>query len=316
MFRRLLVPTDGSDQLSAALPVVRRLASRTGASVALVCVESPIVNMGDVLDNSKALVGHSDKVRRLEQSIEELQREGIDAHYDVEFGRPEHGITSAAKQHDADLIVLTPHHRAGFEAVLHPSITARMFSGAPAPLLIVPEHAATAARAGLLADADSIVVVPLDGSQLAERALAFAVALAGAYGRGLRLVRVVPPPHDASAYATYERPDPRYQQLVHEARHYMATVQTDLKRATGLPVDVEVTIGEPAREIADIAEESPTDLIVMSTHGHGTLGRLLLGSVATELMWRSKVPVLIVPPHAPTPSPQAASAVAEATTHG
>lgn len=315
MFRHLLVPTDGSDQLRIALPLVRHLASRTGASVALVCVESPIVNMGDVLDNSSALVGHTEKLQRLEQSIEELQREGIAAHYDVEFGRPKHGIQSAAKQHDADLIVLTPHHREGFEAVLHPSITARMFSRAPAPLLIVPEHATNATRSGLLDEVDSVVVVPLDGSELAERALPFAVALAGDYNRGLKLVRVLAPPPDAAAYAAYERPDRRYQQLVHEARHYMATVQADLKRATGLSVEIEVTIGEPAREIADIAEESPTNLIVMSTHGYGTVGRLLLGSTATEVMWRSDVPVLIVPPHACPPTTASAPAATQAGSH-
>lgn len=302
MFRRLLVPTDGSEQLSLAMPLVRHLASRTGASVTLLCVESPIVNMGNVLDNSTAMDEHAHRVRLMERFVEDLQREGIDAHYDVEFGRPEHHIETGAKQHDSDLIVMTPHRRAGFEAVLHPSVTERMFSSAPAPLLIVPERAAPYARSGLLAEPDSAVVMPLDGSDLAERAMPFAAALAQMYGRRLQLVRVVPTPHDATAYSeAYEHPDSRAQTLMQQARRYMTSLQTGIKRATSLPVDVEVTIGEPAAEIVDIAEESPTDLIVMSTHGHGTLGRLLLGSVATEVMWRSTVPVLIVPPHAKVP---------------
>jgi nucleotide-binding universal stress UspA family protein len=309
MFRRFLVPTDGSDQLSAAMPLVRHLASRTGASVVLICVESPIVNMGNVVDNRSALVGHADKVHQMERCIEELQQDGIDASYDVEFGRPEHGIEAAARHFDSDLIVMTPHQREGFDAVLHPSITARMFASAPAPLLIMPERSTNAIRSGLLAEPESIVVVPLDGSELAERALPFAIALADAYQRGLQLVQVVAPPPDASAYSdAYEHPQSRYQRHVREARHYISALQTDMKRATGLPVDVEVTVGEPAAEIVDIAAEYPTNLIVMGTHGHGTVGRVLLGSVATDVMRRSSVPVLIVPPHAHAPATAPASA--------
>jgi nucleotide-binding universal stress UspA family protein len=81
----------------------------------------------------------------------------------------------------------------------------------------------------------------------------------------------------------------------------MSTMQTSVKRARGLAADVSVTIGEPAQEIADVAEEYATSLIVMSTHGHRTLSRMLLGSVATEVMRHSKVPLLIVPPHARVP---------------
>ncbi len=301
-FRRLLVPTDGSDLIAAALPLVRHLASRDGASVVLVCVEPPIVNMGDIVDNRADVARHADRVGRLEEYIEDLQRQGIEAHYDVEFGRSERRIESVARRHDSDLIVVMPHHCEGLEALLRHSITARMSSGAPAPLLVIPEHAPTAVQSGLLAAPDAVVVVPLDGSERAERALPFAIALADEYQRGIQLVRVVSPPHDAAAYAdAYEHPQSRYQQRVHEARHYMSTMQAGVKRATRLAVDVAVTIGEPAQEIADIAEEYATSLIVMSTHGHRTLSRMVLGSVATAVMWQSKVPLLIVPPHASVP---------------
>jgi nucleotide-binding universal stress UspA family protein len=255
--------------------------------------------MGNVVDNTTALIGHTEKVRQIEKWVEELQAEGIDASYDVEFGRPEHGIGMAAKRHGSDLVVVTPRLRDGFAAILHPSITARMFSSVPAPILIVPERATARARAGLLTDPEATVVVPLDGSEQAERVLPYAVALADDYRRGMRLVRVLPLPSDVSAYATYDRPDPHHQRLVNEERRYMSGVQAGVKRATGLPADVEVAMGEPALEIVDIAAEDPTSLIVMSTHGHGALGRMLLGSVASEVAWQSRVPVLIVPPRAP-----------------
>lgn len=306
MFRTILVPTDGSEHFTKTLPLIRTLASRMGASVTLLCVESPVVNMGNMIDNSGALVDHVDRLRVLERAVEELQREGIAAQYDIAFGRPEAQIENGAKKHQADLIVMTPHQRTGFDALLHPSVTSRMFSSVSAPLLIVPERAAATARAGILAEAEATVVAPLDGSELAERALAFAVAIAQEYGRRLQLVRVVPAPHTASAYdEAYERPDSHAQHLMHEARHYMSSLQTGLARVTTAPMDVQVTIGEAAPEIVDIAAESPTNLIVMSTHGHGTLGRILLGSVATEVARSATVPVLVVPPHARLPESDA-----------
>ena len=316
MFHRILVPTDGSEHFSMALPLVRTLASREGASVTLLCVESPVVNMGNVIDNSGALVEHVDRVRILERSVEELQREGIDAHYDVAFGRAESHIERGAKSHDVDLIVMTPHQRSGLDAIVHPSVTTRMFSSVSAPLLIVPERAATAARAGLLTEADAAVIVPLDGSELAERALPFAAALAHEYGRRLVLVRVVATPKSANAYnEAYERPDSRIQQLMHEARHYMSALSANLKKVVNGPLDVEVTIGEPAAEIADIAAENPTSLIVMSTHGYGAIGRVLLGSVATEVTRRATVPVLVVPPQATPPESDAGLITAVAADH-
>lgn len=306
MFRKILVPTDGSEHFTKTLPLVRTLASRTSASVTLLCVESPVVNMGNIIDNSGALVEHFDRLRVLERAVEELQREGIAAQYDIAFGRPEAQIENGATKHEADLIVMTPHQRTGFDALLHSSVAAHMFSSVSAPVLIVPERAATSARAGILAEPEATVVAPLDGSELAERALTFAIAIAQEYGRRLQLVRVVPTPHNANAYdEAYERPVSHAQQLMHNARHYMSSLQTGLTRATSVPMDVQVTIGEPADEIVDIADESPTNLIVMSTHGHGTLGRILLGSVASEVTRHATVPVLVVPPHAVVPESDA-----------
>jgi nucleotide-binding universal stress UspA family protein len=303
MFSRILVPTDSTEQLAKAMPMVRHLAQRSGASVVFVCVEPRMMNMGDVVDNRASIVVHADHLGTLESAVEELQRAGIDAHYDVEFGRPRHGISTAAKYYGSDLIVMAPQHRDGFDALLHPSITERMFSTAPAPVLTLPQQVEEAPPAELLSAPDAVVLVPLDGSPLAERALPFATACAQLYQRGMHLVRVVAPaPPDASSYSdAYEHAHRRYQAAVEEARRDLRAAETRVRTETGLPVQAELAVGEPADEIVDIARESGSDLIVMSTHGYGTVGRLLLGSVAAEVMRSATVPVVIVPPHAPLP---------------
>jgi nucleotide-binding universal stress UspA family protein len=302
MFRRILVPTDGSEQLTEALPQVKRLASRDGASVLFVCVEPRAVNMGDIIDNRAALTAHAARVRVIEDHVEDLQTAGIEASYIIEFGRPEHGIETAATHHASDVILMIPQRRDGLDALLHPSVTTRVFSSSPAPLLILPprdENTAVEPQKELLGSPEALVVMPLDGSELAERALPAASAIAEEYQRGLQLVRVVPPPPEVSVYAdAYERAQPRYRELVDEAHRYLDAIRARVEKETGLSVRVNVTMGAPAGEIVDIARECPDNLIVMSTHGHGTLGRLLLGSVATDVMRSATVPMLVVPPNA------------------
>ena len=66
---------------------------------------------------------------------------------------------------NVDLVVLAPHLRGGMEALRHPSVTARMLTRAPAPLLIFPDAMPYIGAKSLLADPKSCILVPLDGSR-------------------------------------------------------------------------------------------------------------------------------------------------------
>lgn len=76
-------------------------------------------------------------------------------------------------------------------------------------------------------------------------------------------------------------------------REYLERTAAGL-RADGLPVDVHLAMGDPAREILRVAEESGCDLIAMTTHGHRFLGDLLFGSTIAEVRHKATVPVLLV----------------------
>jgi nucleotide-binding universal stress UspA family protein len=84
-----------------------------------------------------------DSVRKdhvgLDAQVERLRGEGVDAQAVVLFDEPEDGITTTALLEEADLVTLAPQVREGFDALMHPSVTARMLSRSPAPLLILPE---------------------------------------------------------------------------------------------------------------------------------------------------------------------------------
>jgi nucleotide-binding universal stress UspA family protein len=143
----------------------------------------------------------------------------------------------------------------------------------------------------------SKILVPLDGSVLAEQALAPACRVAERFGGTLLLLRVVTPerttpglqhltlrPENVSAIS----PRP----LLEEAEAYLAGLRLP---TPGLPVETEVVAGAAPEMIIATAAESGADLIVMSTHGRAGLIRLLYGSVAEAVLRGATVPVLLVP---------------------
>ena len=126
------------------------------------------------------------------------------------------------------------------------------------------------------------VVIPLDGSELAEQALAPACHIAERFGSELLLLRVVTP----------ERP------LVEEAEAYLSGLALPV---LGLSIRTRVLCGAPPELIIAAAAECGADLIVMSTHGRAGLLRLLYGSVTEAVLRGSPVPVLVVPNRVPAP---------------
>jgi nucleotide-binding universal stress UspA family protein len=138
------------------------------------------------------------------------------------------------------------------------------------------------------------VVVPLDGSELAERVLSHAETLARLLGASLHLVRVV----DVARVERYGAIAVEYAalDLLLEdervaAREYLAATERDLGER-GFTVTTELREGVSSREI--LAATKPDDLLAMATHGRGGLARWFLGSVAEEVVRRATVPVLLV----------------------
>ena len=143
----------------------------------------------------------------------------------------------------------------------------------------------------------STIIVALDGSDFAARAIPHATALARSSGARLVLVRVLA--HHAPGSA------------VDEMEAIQAALNLDAKaiRADGPRAETIVRRVHPvhaddvARAIAEVADEQQAELIVMSTHGRGGLGRWVYGSVADRVLQQSTTPVLLVPPHVVGPLP-------------
>jgi nucleotide-binding universal stress UspA family protein len=124
------------------------------------------------------------------------------------------------------------------------------------------------------------ILVPLDGSELAERALAHAVCVARCVKSALDLVRVVPmAPHSVDAAGAVSDMEPE----VDEAEEYLAGIAGRL-RDEDLKVNTEVRRGDVAEELLEHAAACGCDLIVMSTHGRSGIARWVYGSIADRVL--------------------------------
>lgn len=140
----------------------------------------------------------------------------------------------------------------------------------------------------------STAIVALDGSALAARALPCARRLAQA-GTTLVLVRASVPPDEVASMPTHYAYLPAREQA-HLARlRAQSELQAAVEALEGLAVTSRLVDAPAATAIAEAAASEAADLIVMSTHGHGGLGRLLFGSVTDEVVRGATVPVLVVP---------------------
>lgn len=153
------------------------------------------------------------------------------------------------------------------------------------------------------------ILVPLDGSELAETALAHAEGLARKLGSRLLLVRVDNLPATLiGEVAPMEGPLPpeliedAIEAETEESKDYLTKTAQRLKD-DGMAVEWEVVEGDPAHAIVETAHQRGADLIAMATHGHSGLRRLVLGSVADSVVRGSHLPVLLVRPPVPEPEP-------------
>jgi nucleotide-binding universal stress UspA family protein len=140
------------------------------------------------------------------------------------------------------------------------------------------------------------IVVPLDGSVLAERALAPARALARAYGAEVLFVRVATPtrmlvPADVALGATY--PEQSLVEARAEAQSYLDSLRTAFV-AEDLDARLTVREGDVASAVVDAAQQIHAQLIVMSSHGYSGMKRWLLGSVAEKVLHGAACPVWVV----------------------
>jgi len=138
------------------------------------------------------------------------------------------------------------------------------------------------------------ILVPLDGSGLAECVLPHVTAIAKGCGiEKVVLLRVVEPiPVEAPAAIDFEAVQ---KDSVKAAEKYLTKTKTKLSKK-GLNVEAKVSTGRPAENITEFAERNKVDLVAIATHGRSGISRWIFGSVAGKLVRSCAIPMLIIKP--------------------
>jgi len=292
MVTTILVPFDELALSERALPFATTLARTTGARLVLVRAAS-----ARPLPGMDARVAELAARRRAEAElgvlVERLRQERFSAEAAVYAGEAGEAIVDAVRQWQADLVVMSTEGRTGMTRWIGGSVADSVLRHTPVPVLLVP----AASRRTWPADGGLRILVPLDGSELAEQALVQARAVAGTGGEIL-LYRVLMP---YASIDSGERLDTFWVDLLAEVRgdavHYLEGVASTL-RAEGYRVRTAVEHGAPSAHIAEYARYEQVDLIVLGSHGRAGAARWLLGSVAEDLLREAPAPLLLVRPQA------------------
>jgi nucleotide-binding universal stress UspA family protein len=306
MYRSILVPLDGSEFGEQALPLALSIARRAGASLRLVHVAIPLVtNYAEAFvmpDDLEARV----RARQADYLNETASRLLVSSLVPVTTALLDGDVVTAIRDHAAaagvDLVVMTTHGRGPLGRFWLGSVADELVRRLPIPLLLVrpsdrpPEPGHEPVLRHLL--------IPLDGSPLAEQIIEPAVALGTLMDADYTLLRVLEPmlpvgyPLEGGTIGEATRKlldqvQTAHEELRREARRYLAGIAEDLQER-GLHAQVRVTTADqPAAAILDAATPPACDLVAVETHGRRGLTRVLLGSVADKLIRGAPVPVLV-----------------------
>lgn len=320
MLNRILVGLDGSALAELSLPYVAALAGASHAEVTLVRVVSegdtlePLEEVNPRLLPYMAVMPGTPREESqaepranvhaaqayLDAVADRLRQQGIVVEPVVTAGEAADALIEEAQLHHADLIVLSTHGRSGLGRWIYGSVAESVLQRTPVPVFLA--RAWPQSRPGSPRPALSSILVPLDGSALAEQALPTAAELARAMSAQLHLVRVVPlvfagGMDELAAYGAITSVDVEAEQR--DAKLYLDAVVGRL-HGEGVQAVPLVSAGQPITSIVSLAETCQAGLIVMATHGRSGLARTVAGSIALGVLHRGHLPVLLVRPAAVT----------------
>jgi nucleotide-binding universal stress UspA family protein len=306
MMQRIMVPLDGSTFSESALSTAFRLARRHGSTVHLVRVHEPPTPVAG--PEGPAMYDPA-----VDQELEEKGRRYLDVMRAWTNGDDRvravtaylHGpvtecLSTYVRDEAIDLVVMTTHARGGVSRALLGSVADGLVRHSLAPVLLVPPGQ----QASPAPDTTPVfrrVLLPVDGGPAGDRMIEYAVAVTEAPGVDFTLLRVVTTGGGTVRAALPHRgEDPG-------SRVQRATVQSTLGTkaqalaARGLVVRPQVVVENDAAEgILRYARENAFDLVAMATRSRGGLERLLLGSVADQVLRKAETALLLWNPGQPS----------------
>ena len=285
-----VVPLDGSVLSRQAIPYARAIAEPVAARLVFVRGEPSVSWSYEAGGANRAEL---EKMREaLAHLAHQAREQGALVEWEVVDDEATSAILGAVERHHADIIVMSTHGRTGVGRFLFGSVADRVLRRTSVPVLLIPSSASPGFDH--VGGAPFHLLVPLDGSPLAEAALAPAAELASTLHAHVTLLRSVDP---ASAVLLGAMEASKHYDPIAElasARKYLEGCM--VRFPGGTTVATYVAEGPPAEVILAAARTSQAHAVVMATHGRGPLSRAVLGSVAEAVVHGSRLPTLLVRP--------------------
>jgi nucleotide-binding universal stress UspA family protein len=213
----------------------------------------------------------------------------------AEIGSAAHWILKTAKRKKSDLIVLTTH---GGSPILRNTIggtTERLLHSSDVPLLVVPSFVSVPPPSKI-----ERIVVPLDGSEESERILPLAAEVASRTDSELLLMHALVEADITMVSNSRESAAPEFLKSLRQAViHQWEEIEERMRKRAqqieknGVWTRMFLDKGGVPEAILQRAGEERASLIAMSAHGYGAFKRMLLGSVASRLLRKTPIPVLL-----------------------
>ena len=305
MMRTILVPLDGSRLAELVLPHARRLATLMNATLLLVRVAQTWSVRSDPREPQvPSIVEAEHYLRQVEQA---LTRDGFTVRTKVMYDDATHAILRAATTDGVDLIMMSTHGRSGVGRAVLGSVADQVLHAATAPVLLVR----AAHQPGLQREGPyHKILVPLDRTALAERAVRYVATAAFAQNAEIILLHTEHPTPvtvapGAMGYMSFvaeqvdRHADEEAERHRTEARSYLEATADAYLHGHGW--QAYVAIGDPVESILQLSNDDGVELIAMATHARIGVDRLVHGSVAAGVLHRADVPVLLLPAAITTP---------------
>ena len=298
MYRNIMVPVDGSPFSREAVLQGLRIASKSGATLRLVRVGTSSILSG----GPEAIPLENETLHRIQAAeladiysiaAECRAHSTVTITASIQHGPVVDALIGYARRQQVDLIVMRSHTRKGLARVWFGSVADALIRESGIPVLVVKAPSvATALESGFHYNR---ILVPLDGSLLAEQSIQPAISLARIDGATVTLLMVVTPsPVAAGEFVSASGDAPA--KAVRAAKQYLDSC---LMPGTDKSVRIErkvVLARDVPHAILSTADSIEADLIAISTHGRGALARARVGSVADRVVREASVSTMVLHP--------------------
>ncbi len=296
MYEKILVPLDGSAFAEAALPLALTLSRKTGAKVRLVSVLEPVTSFAYEGWESAAVEWSHKYLEDVTSRLED--QKGGEISTAVLSGNTVERLQEEAASFGADVVVMASHGRGALSRIWLGSVADGFVRQADRPAVLVRPDEDAEAPTSFTYHFDTLLV-PLDGSELSERALDHAIEFGELFDSAYHLTRIVSYPFDVSSpYLPHTAQ--MNQKIVDDAKQGAAEyleAHAERLRRRGFRVTTSVAVDtQPGQGILSEAEAVGAEMIAMATHGRTGLSRAILGSAADKVLRGTHDPLLLFRP--------------------